>query len=173
MSSDVQLNPGPSDIDTVLSDVQASENKVLNDTLSLSDTVFGLQCQFNLLCQYCKVKKLRVNISKTKVFVFKKRNNGGQRLEVVNYFIHLGMTLSMQLSLNRMAIDQATKAKQVLISLLNSLYNLGQLPKEFFFIFDRKVSPGLLYGSERWVLQKERQLMQCIDMHASVICVLD
>ena len=100
------------------------------------------------------MKKLRVRISKTKVVVFKKRNNGGQRLEVVNYFIHLGMTLSMQLSLNRMAIDQATKANQVLISLLNSLYNLGQLPKDFFFIFDRKVSPVLLYGSEIWGFTK-------------------
>ena len=30
----------------------------------------------------------------------------------------------MQLSFNRMAIDQATKAKRALISLLNSLYNL-------------------------------------------------
>ena len=86
----------------------------------LSDTVFGLQRQFNLLCQLCKVKKKTqgVNIPKTKVVVFKKgpvlaRNEqwtfGGQRLEVANYFIYLGMTLSMQLSCNRMAIDQATK----------------------------------------------------------------
>ena len=74
---------------------------------------------------------------------------GGQRLEVVNYFIYIGMTLSMQLSFNRMAIDQATKAKRVLISLLNSLFNLGQPPKDVFLkLFDRKVSPVLLYGSE-------------------------
>ena len=79
----------------------------------------------------------------------------GQRLEVVNYFIYLGMTLSMQLSFNRMAIDQATKAKRVFISLLNSLYNLGQLPKDVFFkLFDRKVSPLLLYGSEIWGFTK-------------------
>ena len=64
---------------------------------------------------------------------------GGQRLEVVNYFIYLGMTLSMQLSFNRMTIGQATKAKRVLISLMNSLYNLGQLLKDVFFkLFDRK-----------------------------------
>ena len=102
--------------------------------------------------------KMRVNIPETKVVVFKKgpvlaRNEqwtfGGQRLEVVTYFIYLGMTLSMQLSFNRMVIDQATKAKRVLISLLNSLYNLGQLPKDVFFkLFNRKVSPVLLYGSE-------------------------
>ena len=82
---------------------------------------------------------------------------GGHRLEVVNYFIYLGMTLSMQLSFNRMAIDQATEAKRVLISLLNSLYNLGQLPKDAFFeLFDRKLSPVLLYGSEIWGFTKKR-----------------
>ena len=69
------------------------------------------------------------------------------------------MTLSMQLSFNRIAVNQAAKAKRVLISLLNSLCNLGQLPKDVFFkLFDRKVSPVLLYGSEIWVLQKESQL---------------
>ena len=54
-----------------------------------------------------------------------------------------------------MAINQATKAKQVLISLLNYLYNLGQLPKDVFFtLFDRKASPVLLYGSEIWIFAK-------------------
>ena len=56
----------------------------------------------------------------------------GQRLEVVYYFIYLGMTVSMQLSFNRMATDQATKAKRVFITLLNSLYSLGQLIKKRF-----------------------------------------
>ena len=45
---------------------------------------------------------------------------GGQRLQVDNYFIYLGMTLSMQLSFNGMAIGQATNAKRVVIFLLNS-----------------------------------------------------
>ena len=79
------------------------------------------------------MNKLRVNIPITKAVVLKKepvlaRNEqwtfGGQILEVIYYFIYLGVTLSMQLSFNRMAIDQATKAKRVFISLLNSEYNL-------------------------------------------------
>ena len=80
------------------------------------------------------------------------------------------MTLSTQLSFNRMAIDQATKAKRVLISLLNYLYNLGQLPKDIFFkLFDRKVRPVLLYGYEIWGFTKREP----IDMHVSAIRVLD
>ena len=73
------------------------------------------------------------------------------------------MTLSMQLSFNSgMAINQATKAKRVLNSLLNSLYNLGQLPKDIFFkVFDRKVSPVLLYGSEIWGFTKREPTYVC------------
>ena len=69
--------------------------------------------------------------------------------------MYLGMTLTMRLSFNRMAIDQTTKANRVLISLLNSLYNLGQLPKDVFLkLFDGKVSPVWLYGSEIWDFTK-------------------
>ena len=70
------------------------------------------------------------------------------------------MTLSMQLSFNRMAIDQSTKAKGVLSSsLLNSLYNLVQLPKDVCFkLFDRKVSPVLLYGFEIRGFTKREQI---------------
>ena len=61
---------------------------------------------------------------KTKVVVYK---NGsmlsrsenwtfeGEKVEVVNAFTYLGLTLSMQLSFNRMASDQAIKAKRVLV----------------------------------------------------------
>ena len=51
---------------------------------------------------------------------------------VVNCFIYLGLSLSMQLSFNRIADELAMKGKRVLISLLHSLYNLGQMPKSVF-----------------------------------------
>ena len=69
-----------------------------------------------------------------------------------------------------MAIDQATKTKWVFISQLNSLYNLGQLPKDVFFkLFDRKVSPVLLYGSEIYGFTK-REPIKCIDMQVLYVC---
>ncbi|MEW8548219.1 MAG: reverse transcriptase family protein [Candidatus Thiodiazotropha sp.] len=146
-----------------------------DDVALLSDSVIGLQRQLNLLYDFCKDKKLQVNIRKTKVVVFKNgpmlaRNEkwtfDGQRLDVVNCFSYLGLSLSMQLSFNRMASDQATKAKRVLISLLNSLYDLGQLPKDIFFkIFDRKISPLLLYGSEIWGCLK-RESVELVHRYA-------
>ena len=40
LSSDVELNPGPSDMDTVLSAIQASENKVLNEIRSCCQILY-------------------------------------------------------------------------------------------------------------------------------------
>ena len=79
-----------------------------------------------------------------------------------------GTTLSKQLSFNRMAIDQATKAKRFLIFfLLNSLYNLGQLLKDVFVkLFDRKVSSVSLYGSEIWGFTK-REPLEVVHRYAS------
>ena len=146
-----------------------------DDVALLSDTVVGLQRQFNLLCDFCKEKKLKVNIPKTKVVVCKNgsllsRNENwtfdGEKVEVVNAFTYLGLTLSMQLSFNRMASDQAIKAKRVLVFLLNSLYELGQLPKDAFFkLFDRKISPVLLYGSEIWGFTK-RESVELVQRYA-------
>ena len=73
-----------------------------DDVALLSDTVVRLQRQFNLLCGFCKEKKLTVNIPKTKVVVCK---NGSmlsrsenwtfdvKKVEVVNTFTYLGLTI--------------------------------------------------------------------------------
>ena len=78
---------------------------------------------------------------------------------MVKDFIYLGMTLSMQLCFNRMATEQVSKAKRVLVSMLNSLYNLGQFQKDVFFkLFDRLVSPVFLYGFEIWGFTKREPI---------------
>ena len=40
LSSDVDFNPGPSDMNTVLSAIQARENKVLNEILSCCQILY-------------------------------------------------------------------------------------------------------------------------------------
>ena len=66
-------------------------------------------------------------------------------LETINSFTYLNVLVSVKLSFNKMAYEQAVKAKRVLISLFNSLYDLGQMPKYIFFkLFDKKVSPVFL-----------------------------
>ena len=59
--------------------------------------------------------------------------------------------MSRQMSIFKMADEQAIKGKRVLISILSNLYKYGQLKKHVYFnIFDTKIVPILCYGSELW-----------------------
>ena len=112
----------------------------------LSDTITGIKKQLNILYSYCLESKLIVNVTKTKVMVFK--NGGrisknekwyydGKALDVVNCFTYVGFTFIMKLSFHRMCSELSKKGKHVLVSLLSSLYEYGQLPKHIFFeLFD-------------------------------------
>ena len=107
----------------------------------------------------------------------------GTNVEVVNCFTYLGLSLSMKLSFNRMADELAMQGKHVLISLLHSLYNLGQMAKSVCFtLFDRNIAPVLLYGSEIWGFSKRESTelvhryackrYMCVSLHASNMAVL-
>ena len=81
------------------------------------------------------------------------------KLEVVNSFCYVGLSFTRQLSLTSMVNDLCIKGKRVLISILSSLYNSGQMPKSVFFkIFDIKICPQLLYGAEGWGLETFTEL---------------
>ena len=71
------------------------------------------------------------------------------------------------MSLYKMTEDLANKAKRVLVTLLNSLYEYGTMPKTVFFkLFDVKVLPILLYGSELWGVKQ----FDCIERIHYYLC---
>ena len=73
----------------------------------------------------------------------------------------MGLPFSMKLSFNRMCSDLSHKGKRVLVSLLSSLCNYGQLPKHVFFkLFDTKVLPIIVYGAEIWGFKQYDALEQ-------------
>ena len=66
-------------------------------------------------------------------------------------FQYVGLLFTQKMSLYKMTEDLASKAKRVLVTLLNSLYEYGTMPKTVFFkLFDVKILPILLYGSKLW-----------------------
>ncbi|XP_060571215.1 uncharacterized protein LOC132729462 [Ruditapes philippinarum] len=95
------------------------------DDLALSaDTVVGLQRQLDTLKNFCDDMSVQVNKDKTKIMVFKhggclsrheKWNFDGTPIEVVKSFSYVGTTFSSNLSFSKMASEQATKGKRVLI----------------------------------------------------------
>ena len=61
--------------------------------------------------------------------------------------------------MNIMVQELCNKGKRVLISILKSLYNSGQLKKQVFFkLFDMKICSQLLYGAEIWGMGKFEEI---------------
>ena len=74
-----------------------------DDIVMFANSVEELQQSLDLLLNYCNIWKLTVNVSKTKVMVFRKgvmlpRNMSfyynGERLEMVKEFKYLGMVFT-------------------------------------------------------------------------------
>ena len=73
---------------------------------SVSDTVRGLQAQIRIIANFCQRTGMRVNLSKTKVVVF--RNGGflreyerwyfdGQPIETVSAYKYMGLHITSKL----------------------------------------------------------------------------
>ena len=146
-----------------------------DDVALLSDTICGLQRKLNILKDFSDDSCLTVNIQKTKIMVFKRGGRpaynehwtyDGANIEVVQSFTYVGVTFTSRLSLNEMAKDLALKGKRALLAILSSMYKYGQLPHHVYFkIFDTKISPILLYGSELWGFQA-RESTELINRYA-------
>ena len=107
---------------------------------------------------------MTVNRSKTRIIVFK--NGGklskrekwvykGEALETTTVYKYLGVYFSNHLSWINHTKQASVQALKVLIRLIRNMRTLGDMScKTFFKIFDVKISPILLYGSEIWGLNK-------------------
>ena len=147
-----------------------------DDIALISDTKSGLQRQLSLLSLFCKEYKITVHIGKTKVVVFRKggqlRNTdrwtyNGEYIEVINSFQYVGLLFTQTMSLYKMTEDLASKAKRILVALLNSLYEYGTIPKTVVFkLFDVKILPILLHGSELWGVKQ----FDCIERVHYYLC---
>jgi len=131
-----------------------------DDALLISDTITGLQNQLNVMNKQSKRLDLDVNLDKTKVVVFRKGGflsrfekwtYNGIPLQVVNSYKYLGLDFTTRLSFNNLTGAFVSKAKKAIHEIMSSLksidcYNLDVFTK----LFDSKVKPILLYGSELW-----------------------
>ena len=132
------------------------------DDLALMDvSVGGLQRKLNLLSEYCSRWGLSINKTKTKIIVFKagrlakneKWHINGERLEAVNQFDYLGVTMSSSLSWSAAIENRVIKATKALNICLSNIRKIGCLPvRTMLKIFDMKIVPVLLYGCELWGL---------------------
>ena len=148
-----------------------------DDVVLLSETITGLQSQLNSLQRAASTLKLKVNMNKSNIIVFRKGGYLGARerwlydgikMPVVNIYKYLGIYFSTRLSFVAACKDLASRAKQGLIFVMRKLRELDNASVELFFkIFDLQIQPIMQYGSEIWGLQQAAQ--QCEKVHLFAI----
>ena len=130
-----------------------------DDAVIFSESVEGLQTSLDSLESYCKKWNLQVNISKTKIMVFRKGGNlrqnekwtyAGENIEIVSNFNYLGIVLSSGGSFVKATntlVGKALKAMHALLSITKEM----QVPVKIMFnLFDSFVGSILNYSCEVW-----------------------
>ena len=113
-----------------------------DDVLFASYCVAGLQRQIDILKHFADNFSMTVNMSKTKIIVFRKGGflaanevwrYGDEEIEVVNSYKYLGLYFTTKLSLTQAVGDLAAKAKIRTSQILKCLWRLGNVPRNVFF----------------------------------------
>ena len=136
-----------------------------DDVLFASYCVAGLQRQTDILKHLADNDPMTVNMSKTKIIVFRKGGflavneiwrYGDEEIEVVKSCKYLGLYFTAKLSLTQAVGDLAAKAKIRTNQILKCLWRLGNVPRNVFvfLMYDAQILPILMYGSELWGFQQ-------------------
>ena len=159
---------GVTGIEILPNDVHVFLLMYIDDLCIFSDNVIDLQRKINIVEKYCNDWGLEVNLAKTKIIAFR---NGGvlrnserwvykrQELEVVSYYSYLGTVISSRLCWTTCVENLACKAQQI-VSKIRYLCNRYETftSQILFKIFDIKIKPIILYGSEMWGVRKYNEI---------------
>lgn len=130
-----------------------------DDLALLADSHKGLQDSINILSEFCQTWKLNINIDKTKVVVFNRKQQVHQaplilddmQLEYVTSYKYLGIILSSNGSFKPAISTLANQASKALFSLIRAATKLSfPDPSLLCYLFDSLVKPVLEYGNEIW-----------------------
>ena len=131
-----------------------------DDIVIFSDTAEDLQRSLDLLLEYCNRWKLKINVSKTKIMVFRKgsilpRNlifyYDGTQVEIVKQFKYLGLVFTVSGSFTEAQNTLSGQAQKAIFKLNKYLYKFTFIsPKYKLDLFDKLISPILNYASEVW-----------------------
>ena len=129
-----------------------------DDTVIFSDNHQGLQKALDNLEVYCKIWKLTVNVDKTKVVVFERRKSknkynfyfNGKKVDLVESFKYLCIYFNSKGTFTDAKKHLTEQASKAMISLLRK-WKQFDIPVDLMLdLFDKSVTPILLYGCEVW-----------------------
>ena len=137
-----------------------------DDGVLLAKTSTGLQSGLDILYRYCTQWKFTLNVTKTKILVFRAKGKlsfndkwyySGNELEIVDFFPYLGMVFSYTQT-QFVSAQQGRKTMFSLRSKLKRFVNINSVV--YCDLFDKMVMPVLSYGCEIWGLYPSKAIEQ-------------
>jgi hypothetical protein len=131
-----------------------------DDMVILAYNVFDLQCKIDIIRKYFKENDLTVNLSKTKVMIFRLGKSnfckpkifwGDEEIEIVDTYVYLGVPFNSNMNYNMCGgyfVQKGMQAQRELFSLFYkaNIYNISVRLQ----LFDSLVKSVLLYCSHVW-----------------------
>ena len=131
-----------------------------DDIVLLSISKIGLQRALDSLGRYSERWRLKVNVNKTKVLIFKKGKKcskkerfyyQGVELEKVSEFNYLGIIFQFNLKWKRHQEEAVGKARRALMTVRRAIYKFKNFPvKMLVRVVNTMINPILTYGAEVW-----------------------
>ena len=135
-----------------------------DDTVLFANTNQELQYTIDAYAEYCKLWKLNVNITKTKIMYFGKKGSyefymNNENVEIVDNFKYLGVVFSRNGKFSDAMIDNIEKARKGLFRLRRT-FREKKIPVDCQVeLFEKIIEPTLLYGCELWGMENT----ECIE----------
>ena len=96
-----------------------------------------------------KIKKVII-FSKGKIRKYKPFNFGNKAVDVVEYYVYLGVTFNYNGKFNKAKAKQVLQGKKAHFSVISKVKQHNMPVDVFTELFERMAIPVLLYGSEIW-----------------------
>ena len=126
----------------------------------LAETSTGLQSGLDILYRYCTRWKLTLNVTKTKILVFRARGKlsfndkwyyNGNELEIVDFFPYLSIVFSYTGLFTQTQLVLAQQGRKAMFSLRSKLKRFVNINSVVYCdLFDKMVMPVLSYCCEIW-----------------------
>ena len=131
-----------------------------DDLVLFAETAIKLQRVINAVDTYCHKWKLTVNLSKTKIIVFRRggylRNYekwflSGEQISVQPVYKYLGVHFTVKGIWTKTQSSLADQASKALFILKKHMFQFTNVPISVWMkLFDSKIKPILEYGAEIW-----------------------
>ncbi len=143
-----------------LGDIFMNSLSWADDLFLVSQSRQGLQSCLNKLEEYCTKWQLKLNVSKTKIMIMSKGapkekpfTFGEHKLETVKVYKYLGMIISRNGNVQKMAEDREKKAKRATFAIKQALSTSANVSvKLALSLYEKQIEPILLYGSPLWAI---------------------